>query len=204
MKTIHKRLAALLLALLMLVAFCGCSSPTKQAEATVSGMFDAFKALDFEKAQNYINVEDMKLSEVKEDETTDYEMFMKALFDRLDYTIISSEEVDSETVNVVVEITAVDMKVVLADYMVAALQYAFSNAFADPQPTEEEINKKMEELFVASATKENLATVTNEVTVKVENKDGKWKVISEDALVDAMFGGLIAATESLSDSFNEQ
>ena len=108
-----KRLAALFLAILMLVSFCGCSSPTKQAEASVNGMFSAFKALDFEKAGNYINLDDMKISKLEADETTNYEMFMKSLFDRLDYTIVSSEEVDSETVNVVVKITAVDMKPVL-------------------------------------------------------------------------------------------
>ena len=201
MKTMYKRIATLLLAVLMLVSFCSCSSPTKEAEATVTGMFNAFQSLDFEKAQNYINIDDIKLSQVEEDETTSYETFMKTLFDRLDYTIISSEEVDSETVNVVVEITAVDMKVVLADYMVAALQYAFANAFADPQPTDEEVSKKMEELFVASATKEDLATVTKEVTVKVAKGEDGWKVVSEDSFADALFGGLIAAIESLETSF---
>ena len=203
MKTISKRLMAALLAILMLVSCCGCSSPTKEAEATISGMFNAFKDLDFEKAENYIDIDDMKLSQVEENETTNYEIFMKTLFNRLNYEIISSEEVDSETVNVVVKITAIDMKPVLADYMAAALQYAFSNAFANPQPTEEETNKKMEELFIASATKENLATVTNEVTVKVVNEDGNWNVVSDDDLTDAMFGGLIAATEAISNSFNE-
>lgn len=201
MKKISKRLLALSLAVLMLVSLCSCSSATKQAETTVSSMFDAFKSLDFEKAQNYIDIEDMKHSQVEESETTNYEMFMGALFDRLDYTIISSEEVDSENVNVVVKITAVDIKPVLGEYIVAALQYAFANAFADPQPTEEETNKKMEELFIASASKDDLATVTNEVTIKVAKEEGKWKVVSDDAFVDAMFGGIIAATEALSDSF---
>lgn len=197
-----KRLAALLLAVLMLVSFCGCSNPTKEAETTVSGMFDAFKKLDFEKAQNYIDIDDMKINEVEDDETTNYDLFMKTLFNRLDYTIISSEEVDAENVNVVVKITAIDMKPVLGEYVVAALQYAFANAFADPQPTEEETDKKMEELFVASATKEDLATVTNEVTIKVVKGEDGWKVVSDDTLVDAMFGGLVAALEELQNSFN--
>ena len=70
MKTTYKRLAALLLAILMLVSLCGCSTPTKEAEASVKGMFEAFKALDFEKAEKYIDIEDMKLSQVEEDETT--------------------------------------------------------------------------------------------------------------------------------------
>jgi hypothetical protein len=61
----------------------------------------------------------------------------------------------------------------------------------------------MEELFIASATKEGLATVTNEVTVKVVKKDSNWKVVAEDELVDAMFGGLIAAAQAIEDSFND-
>jgi hypothetical protein len=168
-------------------------------------MFNAFKKLDFEKAQNYIDIDidNMKLGEVEESDFANYQLFMKALFNRLDYTIISSEEVDPETVNVVVAITAIDMKPVLVEYISAALQYAFSNAFADPEPTEEETNKKMEELFIASATKEGLATVTNEVTVKVIKEGDNWKVVSEDALIDAMFGGLVSAFEALEDSFNE-
>ena len=201
MKKLCKRLVAAALATLMLLSLCGCGSITDKAEASVSGMFDAFKALDFEKARDYVDVDSMKLSEYDTDEDADYERYMSTLFDRLDYKIVSSEEVDDETVNVVVEITAVDMKVVLKDYVSEALKYAFSNTLEDPQPTEEEMQQKMEDLFIASATKEGLDTVTSVVTIKVVNDDGNWRIVSDDPLVDALFGGLISAIEEISESY---
>ena len=179
-----------------------CSAgATKKAEASVNGMFKAFKALDFETAQQYVNLDELTFDKDAVDLDTDAQIFMKALFSKLDYMIISSEQVDDTTVNVVVKITALDMKPILADFMVAALQYAFSSAFADPQPTEEETAQKMEELLVAAATKEGLTTITNEVTVKVVNSDNGWKIAPDDAFIDALFGGLKEAAEALSDSF---
>ena len=31
--------------------------------------------------------------------------------------------------------------------------------------------------------------------------DGNWKIVSDDALANALFGGLISATEELANSF---
>ncbi len=39
------------------------------------------------------------------------------------------------------------MKPVLKEFFVAYIQYAFANALADPQPTEEEVEAKAKELF---------------------------------------------------------
>lgn len=196
-----KSLIAIILTLIMMLSLTGCGE-IKKAESTVSNMFAAFKALDFEEAQKYVNIDDIKPAESKDDLPGNAEMFMKNLFDRLDYKIISSEKIDSNTVNVTTEITAIDMKPVLGEFFVAAMQYAFSNAFANPQPTEEETNAKMEELFTASATKPDLATVTNEVVIKVVKDDKEWKVVSDDAFVDAILGGLSAAAEELENAFN--
>lgn len=196
-----KSLIAIILTLIMMLSLTGCGE-IKKAESTVSNMFAAFKALDFEEAQKYVNIDDIKPAASKDDLTGNAEMFMKNLFDRLDYKIISSEKIDSNTVNVTTEITAIDMKPVLGEFFVAAMQYAFSNAFANPQPTEEETNAKMEELFTASATKPDLATVTNEVVIKVVKDDKEWKVVSDDAFVDAILGGLSAAAEELENAFN--
>ena len=126
---------------------------------------------------------------------------MKNLFDRLDYKIISSEKIDYNTVNVTTEITAIDMKPVLGEFFIAEMQCAFANAFANPQPTEEETNAKMEELFSASTTKPDLATVTNKVVIKVVKEDKNWKIVSDDAFVDAILGGMTAATEEIEKGF---
>ena len=42
----------------------------------------------------------------------------------------------------------------------------FFYRLSDPQTTEEETNKKAEEMFIESASKADLATVTNEINIK--------------------------------------
>lgn len=202
MKRMGKMFAASFVVLSLLLSLTGCGEVQK-AETSVQNMFAALKALDFEEAQKYIDLEEIKTTDSEEVLSGNTELFMKTLFDRLDYEIVSSEKVDSNTVQVQTKITAVDMAPVLQNFLTAAMQYAFANAFADPQPTEEETAQKMEELFVESATQPDLATVVNEVSIQVVKEDNTWKIASDDALVDALLGGLAAAAEELENSLNE-
>lgn len=126
------------------------------------------------------------------------------MFKQLDYKILSSEKKDDSTVIVSTEITNTDMKPVMSEYFKNALQYAFSIAFADPQPTEEETNKKMEELLIESATKTGLATVTNTVDITVvKNDDNSWEIQSDDdAFLNALLGGMYDAVNELQDDLD--
>lgn len=204
MKQLVKIITTLVLCLAMVLSLSACGE-VKQAETAVNNMFASFKSLDFEEAEKYTDLENMKISKFEGEQgaKSNYEMYMKALFDRLDYQIVSSEKIDANTVNVVTKITAVDMKPVFSDFVSTAMEYAISNAFADPQPTEEETDKKMQELFLASATKPNLATVTNEVTIKVVKQGEDWKIAPDDTFVDAVFGGLVGAAEEMTKSLGQ-
>ncbi|MBE7046816.1 MAG: DUF4878 domain-containing protein [Ruminococcaceae bacterium] len=194
---------AVILTFVFMISLTGCGE-IKKAESAVNNMFSAFKSLDFDKAQKYVDINDIKSSDSEDGLTGNAEMFMKNLFNRLDHKIISSEKIDSDTVNVTTEITAVDMKPVLGEFFASAMQYALSNAFSNPQPTEEEINEKMEELFATSASKPDLATVTNQVVIKVVKQDKEWKVIPDDTFVDAILGGLTEAAKELENALNTQ
>ena len=165
-----KSIIATILALVLLFSLTGCGE-IKKAETAVNDMFTAFKNTDIEAAAKYVDVDEINASEDSSDSIST-ELVMKTIFNKLDYKIISSEKVDDTTVKVKTEITVTDMKPVLGEFFTNAMQYAFSTAFSNPQPTEEETNKKMEEMFIESASKEDLATVTNEVditVVKTEN-----------------------------------
>ena len=203
MKMNIKSIASLLLILTMVLSLTGCGE-IKKAETTINNTFTALKSLDFETASDYINVDEIMKSEDEENDTLslDDNVFMENLFGKLDYEIISSEKIDKNTVVVKTKITAVDMKPVLGEFFGKALQYAFANAFSNPQPSEEETNKKMEEMFIECVSKEDLAMVTNEVDVKVVKVDKKWKIESAEDLSDALLGGLAKAAEELNNSFN--
>lgn len=198
-----KSIIATILALVLLFSLTGCGE-IKKAETAVNGMFTAFKNTDIEAAAKYVDVDEINASEDSSDSIST-EFVMKTIFNKLDYKIISSEKVDDTTVKVKTEITVTDMKPVLGEFFTNAMQYAFSTAFSNPQPTEEETNKKMEEMFIESASKEDLATVTNEVDITVvKTENNEWKVKSDDTFADALLGGLITAGEELSKAFENQ
>lgn len=198
-----KSIIATVLALVLLLSLTGCGE-IKKAETAVNGMFTAFKNTDIEAAAKYVDVDEINASEDSSDSIST-ELVMKTIFNKLDYKIISSEKVDDTTVKVKIEITMTDMKPVLGEFFTNAMQYAFSTAFSNPQPTEEETNKKMEEMFIESASKEDLATVTNEVDITVvKTENNEWKVKSDDTFADALLGGLITAGEELSKAFENQ
>lgn len=202
MKKAVKTVISVFLMIALVFSLTGCGEG-KKAEAAVNGMFAAFKALDFEKAGEYINLDEMSVGSGDEI-TGDTAMFMKHLFDRLEYEVVSSEKADKDVVHVVVNVTAVDMKPVMADYFSKALQYAFSMAFSPNPPSDEEAAKKMEEMFKECATKDGLETVTNEVVIEVKNQEGKWIVVPDEDLTDALLGGLSSAVEELDDSLGNE
>lgn len=198
-----KSIIATILALVLLLSLTGCGE-IKKAETAVNGMFTSFKNTDIEAAAKYVDVDEINASEDSSDSIST-ELVMKTIFNKLDYKIISSEKVDDTTVKVKTEITVTDMKPVLGEFFTNAMQYAFSTAFSNPQPTEEETNKRMEEMFIESASKEDLATVTNEVDITVaKTENNEWKVKSDDTFADALLGGLITAGEELSKAFENQ
>ena len=197
-----KSITAIILTLILILSLTGCGE-IKKAETAVNGMFTAFKSLNFEEAQKYVNVDE--ITKAGEEANENSMLIMETVFDNLSYEIISSEKVDSETVIVKTKVTATDMKPVLGEFLTKALEYAFSNAFANPQPTEEETNKKMEEILVECASKPDLATVTNEVDIKVIKTESKdWKIEADDAVVNALLGGLADAAKEMENAFNTE
>ena len=197
-----KSITAIILTLILTLSLTGCGE-IKKAETAVNGMFTAFKNLNFEEAQKYVNVDE--ITKAGEEANENSMLIMETVFDNLSYEIISSEKVDNETVIVKTKVTATDMKPVLGEFLAKALEYAFSNAFANPQPTEEETNKKMEEILVECASKPDLATVTNEVDIKVIKTESKdWKIEADDAVVNALFGGLADAAKEMENAFNTE
>lgn len=203
MKKYSKIISLIIVMATMVTMLTGCGE-IKKAETTINNTFTALKSLDFETASDYINVDEIMKSEDEENDTLslDENVFMENLFGKLEYEIVSSEKIDKNTVVVKTKITAVDMKPVLGEFFGKALQYAFASAFSNPQPSEEETNQKMEEMFIECVSKEDLAMVTNEVDIKVIKVDKKWKIESAEELSNALLGGLAKAAEELGNSFN--
>ena len=195
-----KRIVGLILAISMLFCLFSCGAED-EAKSAVSGMMDAFKALDFETAGKYVAINDIKIGEDSV-LSEDGKAVTAVLFDKLSYEIVSTEKVDDNTVKVKTKITAVDMSAVISEYAASALEYAFSYAFSTEQPSDEEKIQKNTEFFMDAVEKNSDKKVTAEIDITVVNKDGAWTVQPDEALTNALFGGLEAAVKKLEESFN--
>ena len=201
MKKYSKIISIIIIMATMLTIFTGCGE-IQSAETTVNNTFKALKAADFEKASDYIDLGKITGSEESNTLLPDENVYMESLFGKIKHEIVSSEKVNANTVVVKTKITTVDMEPVLREYFAMVLKYTFENAFANPQPTEEETEKKMQEMFVECLSKEDLATITNEVDIKVVKVDNTWKIETSDTLSNALLGGLTKAVENISGSSN--
>lgn len=176
------------------VSLSGCGE-IKKAEASVNAMFVALKNLDFNEAQKYVDVNDIKLNDDSGEQT---KLIMDKFLSKLDYEVVASNKVDGNNVIVKAKITAVDMKPIFAEYVSQLFAYAVQNAFSNTQSTEEDINKKADEVWSEWAAKPDLATVTNEVDIKVvRNENREWKIEADDSFVNALLGGIKDAAENV-------
>lgn len=188
-----KLVIAAILTFALLLSLTGCAE-VKKAEKAVNGVFTALKSLDFDAAQKYMDIDEI----VGENNDMNVIPIMEAIFDDLNYEILSAEKVDSSNVIVKTKITAIDMKPVMTDFTSKSIEYVIANAFADPAPTQEETNKKIEEILIECASGTDLATVTNEVDIKViKTEDKEWKIEADDTFVNALLGGLIKTVEEM-------
>lgn len=189
-----KSLTAVIFAFALMFVFTGCSAASK-AQSTVENALTELQKGNLDKAYQYLYRSDEVDLEVDED-TEDSEEYMKAIFKTLSWEIVSAEE-DGDTVVVKANITAIDMKNAMQDYITQAFRYALTTAYLDPKPTEEEVTEKMEEMFMNSIQNQSEKTVTNEVEIKVMQEDGKWKIVSDEAFGNAVTGGLFDVYEGL-------
>ena len=132
-----KKLLAAVLTVIMAVSLGACGAK-EGPDTAVSNYLNAIKAQDFKTASNYVDVEYDELSGENEDEQSS--AMMNSLMESLSYTIVSTEE-SADTATVKVNIKAIDMSLVMSDYISQAFTLAFSGI------AEDELQQKMLEVF---------------------------------------------------------
>lgn len=202
MKKGFKVAVSLLLMLSMLFALSGCGEE-KQAQKAFEGLMSSLKALDFEQAQQYADLETATIGD-GESLTGEAKIFMENLFDKLEWEVLSVTKVDDENVQIKANITAADMTPILSEFFQKALEYAFSGALSSAQMSEEETNAKLAEILKEVVSKAGLATINTEVTVQVTRVDDGWRVALDEAFVDALLGGMNAAVSALENAFGAE
>ncbi len=162
-------------------------------EKTVDGMLNTLKNADFESVNKYVNYDEIvNESEMLKNSTMDQET-QSLLFDKLSWKVLNTSK-QEETASVEVEITNKDFAKIISNYTQEALKIAFSGQSF----TQEEQNNKLKEQL----KNEQIGTKTVTTTVQLTKQDGKWKVQSDENLVNALLPGLQEAINSLNSILN--
>ncbi|GEM_PF-6800888 len=190
-----KKTMAALMAAILIFTLSGCEKPMTPGQ-TVSKMLDAVKALDRETAAFYIDYD--RLMDYSEgDNLSDTDETTRLLVANLSYKILSEEQ-NENTATVKAEITNLDLKPVFSEYVKEAVQLIFDNALSSQggDGSEEDLREKMQTVFIELLKKQS-ETTTAAVDLSLVRENNVWKVRMDDALQDAVFGGLSETIRTL-------
>ena len=170
--TVITIVAVLAVAALLTYMTVTSSDPKK----TVDGFLTNLKAGDFTKAQEFVSGSEDFLSKEEFDNET-----KALLFDKLSWKVTKVTNEDNNA-TVEVEITNKDFKTVISSYMQKVLKLALGGE----NITEEGI----ENYFIEELKNDQVQTITQTKTIQLIKEDKKWKVLSNDELVNVLLPGL--------------
>ena len=157
---------------------------------SLDGLLTNLRAGNFDKAQEYLSGDETELT----DTTLDTEA-QKLLFEKLSWNIKKvTQEKDKATI--VVEVRNKDFQTVVNNYAKRALNAA-KEAIGNGK-TENISEQDFQQYFLEELKNEEIQTTTNEKTINAVKVDNKWKIVSDDELVNAILPGLEDAINTLS------
>lgn len=167
------------------IVACGKSEQNSSTpEATVAALLDAVKEGDQTKVNQYVSQYDSMYSENSETDITQ----AKLMFENITYHIQSVDVIDTEGTSVVtVDITNIDMNIVMQEYMKKVLEISANST----DMTEEEAMTLLKDSI--EENKENTITKTINLEVK-RAESGEWEVKTTDELNTILAGGLSEET----------
>ncbi|NDL67540.1 DUF4878 domain-containing protein [Anaerotalea alkaliphila] len=196
-----KKISALVLAFIMVAGLTGCGLFGVRAEDAAKEFLEAVKAADKEAISKYVSYEElMEISDEEaadEEDATQSEEFIKLMLNGMTYAILESKE-DGAEATVKVEITNIDMKNVMGEYIKEAFGLAFANAFSE-EMDEEAMEKELTDMLVRMMEENKDKTVTNTVDMKMKKVDKQWKVDADEELQNAILGDLAKVVEDFAD-----
>ena len=199
-----KRTLSLITACALCLALAACGSSRESAETVVSKAIEAFQSADQAAIASYWGGELQESPDIDADAETSEsdQQIMAAIAKNLTYTITSSEE-DEEagTAVVSVDFTNIDMAQVMVQYISELFSVSMEYAFLpeDQQPTDEELEQIYLDTMTSVMEENADNTVTNSVDIHLTLVDDAWTIDADNAVVDAMVGGLFSFATSSED-----
>lgn len=172
-----------------------------KVESTIEDMFTNLKSGENNNQKQEV-LEQLQNNSNQENSTKDTIDYI-ILFNKLNYSIIENKTNFNEA-SVVLDITNKDMKKIIGNYLVKAIQLAFANAFT-PTYSEEQMSEELANYLKEQMESNEIENITTNITLKMEKQDGKW-VIKEESkkdFVNALLPGFVDSINQTNDSFNQ-
>ena len=172
-----------------------------KVESTIEDMFTNLKSGENNNQKQEV-LEQLQNNSNQENSTKDTIDYI-ILFNKLNYSIIENKTNFNEA-SVVLDIPNKDMKKIIGNYLVKAIQLAFANAFT-PTYSEKQMNEELANYLKEQMESNEIENITTNITLKMEKQDGKW-VIKEESkkdFVNALLPGFVDSINQTNDSFNQ-
>ncbi|HHV44954.1 MAG TPA: hypothetical protein GXX57_09865 [Firmicutes bacterium] len=164
-------------------------------DLVVTEALNALKEMDLETVLRYFRDADptgeFPLEDFSEVEPTELDVeYWRMLFENLEFNVLSTSTLaDGQEAIVRTEITNLDLQRILQVY-VDQVMTLYMEAFFSGQaePTEEELQHLFLGLLRDYDGKKRTATVD----IRLEMEDGDWFIWADEALLDAIFGGMLS------------
>lgn len=174
-------LLVLVVAALLTVMIVTSSDPKK----TVDGFLTNLKSGDFTKAQEFVSENKDILSDGKFDQETE-----ALLFDKMSWKITKITKEDDKA-NVEIEITNKNFDTIISNCMKKLLG-DFKSVLSGSS-----VEKNMEKYLTEELKNEQPEMKTVTKTIELVKEDKKWKVVSNDELIDSLLPGFQEAINEL-------
>lgn len=182
--------------IVFMVGTAGCdllASPEK----TVDKYLAAVEKMDMDTASNYVKEQattSTGQSNINND--PEGEQILRAITQKMSHKIISSTKTGN-TAQVVTSITSPDLLRIVSSVMSDLLPMAFASAFSEGSD-DDNMDQLTQQYFMNALTDPNIPLTTQEVKINLIQENGKWLILADDNLTNALTGNL----GKLADAFN--
>ncbi len=172
-KSIAFRTIVIVIVLLAIIGLIYIALPSPAR--AVQQMLRDLKSGDYEKVEEYVDYEELMNDSLMSSEDAEKN---KLFFKDLQFTVKNVTQKD-DTATIELQTVNKDFKVIVENSAKKLLQKYFSSEDAE-----------IEEILLEELQKEDIPTVTTTKEITVQKQDGKWKVVVDDNLKEAIFPGL--------------
>lgn len=186
MRRYARRLSVLvLIAFMFCITGCDLFAPPKN---TVESFMAAVEKGDLTSAAQYVVPNGNLQGTIDKSNDPESEKMIKAIFTKVSHKIVSTTKTGDKA-QVTTSITSPDLLRITSTVMGQMMPLAFAAAFSEDS-SQDNMDQLVEQYMMNAITDPNAPMTTTEVVINLTKQNGKWLIVADDNLVNAMAGNI--------------